>query len=407
MPTAVFNEDLRGSALQRYSEEMQRLSKSFQVHHIKYQQYHSLEDAVQAVERGQAVAALWFEKEFSEALTKRALASIVKKKEKEEEEEGEGGDEDVLEEGGDDGGDGVDESLNELEKNSLIRTMSTTTTTSATTTTSEDDNSTTTEITMSPTTTTTPKDLFLETTTTTETFITTPKTIIRKSNSTTRLPKRAQRSKRRNKHKDYDFDDEDEEEEGGDEEEEEEGELHRQGNFIPLSNRTLARSSMKLYLDNSNMFYAQPLADMLRFASWELLNQVVSDHGELTVAQPVVVQEVVYAAGTETPDFLLSGYMIAFLYLSQVTLSSQLLIEERKDGFFDRTIVAGARHWLLFASHFVTNFLFSFGQIGAMFLVGFAWYGIPNFGSYWLCFLLALLQSASSIMTGKKLMIRF
>lgn len=389
---------------------MQRLSKSFQVHHIKYQQYHSLEDAVQAVERGQAVAALWFEKEFSEALTKRALASIVKKKEEEEEDEsgdeGDGSDEDVLEEGGD-GGDGVDESLNELAKSSLIRTMSTTTTTSATTTTSEDDNSTTMEITISPTTTTTPEDLFLETTTTTTKIsITTPKTIIRKSNSTTRSPKRAQRSKRRNKHKDYDFDDEDEEE-GEEEEEEGEGELHRQGNFIPLSNRTLARSSMKLYLDNSNMFYAQPLADMLRFASWELLNQVVSDHGELTVAQPVVVQEVVYAAGTETPDFLLSGYMIAFLYLSQVTLSSQLLIEERKDGFFDRTIVAGARHWLLFASHFVTNFLFSFGQIGAMFLVGFAWYGIPNFGSYWLCFLLALLQSASSIMTGKKLLIRF
>lgn len=382
---------------------MQRLSKSFQVHHIKYQQYHSLEDAVQAVERGQAVAALWFEKEFSEALTKRALASIVKKKKEEEEEnggdEGEGGDEDVLEEGG--GVGDLDESLNELAKNSMIRTMSTTV---PTTTTSENDNSTTTEITISPTTTTTPEDLFLETTT--QTFITTPKTIIRKSNSTTRSPKRNrnQRSKRRNKHKDYDFDDEDEEKEGGNEEEEEEGEgeLHRQGNFIPLSNRTLARSSMKLYLDNSNMFYAQPLADMLRFASWELLNQVVSDHGELTVAQPVVVQEVVYAAGTETPDFLLSGYMIAFLYLSQVTLSSQLLIEERKDGFFDRTIVAGARHWLLFASHFVTNFLFSFGQIGAMFLVGFAWYGIPNFGSYWLCFLLALLQSASSIMTGKR-----
>ncbi len=355
------------------------------------------------------MAALWFEKEFSEALTKRALASIVKKKEEEEEEEGEGGgDEDVLEEGGGDrsGKGDFDESLNELEKNSTIRTM---TTTSAPAITSEEENSTTMEITTSPTTITS-DGLFLETTTTILTSVTTPKTVIRKSNSTTRSPKRAQRGKRRNKHKDYDFDDEDEEEEG-DEEEEEEGELHRQGNFIPLSNRTLARSSMKLYLDNSNMFYAQPLADMLRFASWELLNQVVSDHGELTVAQPVVVQEVVYAAGTETPDFLLSGYMIAFLYLSQVTLSSQLLIEERKDGFFDRTIVAGARHWLLFASHFVTNFLFSFGQIGAMFLVGFAWYEIPNFGSYWLCFLLALLQSASSIMTGKreddKVLIRF
>lgn len=382
LPTAVFNEDLGG----QYSSEMQRLAKSFQVHHIKYRQYHSMAEAVEAVERGQAVAALWFEKDFSSALTKRALASIVKTEEGGENDYGEieehidddEEDEEVV--------DDNDVRLNELEKKSFISTMSTTTTA---TTTSENE--------ADEMTTTTTNDSLLKNTSTFETTTTTTEVTTTILNAiTNKNSSLLRRLRKRSKNED----DEDEDEEHEEEETEDE-ELQREGNYVKLSNQTLRTSNMKLFIDNSNVFYAQPLTDMLRFASWELLNKVVADNGELTVASPVVVQEIVYAEGTETPDFLLSGYMIAFLYLSQVTLSSQLLIQERKDGFFDRTIVAGAKHWLLFFSHFITNFLFSFVQIAFMFLVGFTWYNIPNFGSYWLCFVLALLQSASSIMTGK------
>jgi len=181
-------------------------------------------------------------------------------------------------------------------------------------------------------------------------------------------------------------------------EEEEDGSV--EGNFVRLSNETMRASTIKVFIENSNPFYSAPMMDMFNFGSWELMNKVVRDHGEVTLASPVVIAEVIYAEGTETPDFLLSGYMIAFLYLSQVTLASQLLIQERNDGFFDRAIVAGAKHSYMFFSHFMTNFLFSFFQIGFMFLIGFTWYGIPNFGSYWLAFLLLVVQSASAIMTG-------
>lgn len=352
---------------------MQKLAKSFQVHHIDYKQVHSLNDAISAVERGQAVAALWFERDFSSALTQRAMASIIQKRAPEYDEE--------LEEDME-----IFNSTEGTHENSepLI---------SITLTASEAANSgitTFADIEMA-------KEASTLAPMETSTFSLSEFPNSRnKSSQDHRRLKRSGKKEEWTKESEHE-EDEEEEDGGGEEEEEEEG---VSGNFVRLSNKTMRASTIKVFIDNSNIFYAQPLMDMLNFASWELMNSVVGDNGEVTLASPVVVQEVVHAKGTETPDFLLSGYMVAFLYLSQVTLSSQLLIQERKDGFFDRAIVAGAKHSLMFFSHFITNFLFSIFQIILMFLVGFVWYSVPNFGSYWLCFLLALLQSASSIMTG-------
>lgn len=169
---------------------------------------------------------------------------------------------------------------------------------------------------------------------------------------------------------------------------------------MTISNRTLMASTIKLFADNANAIIARPLLDLFTFGTWELYNQVFRDEGHVAIASPVVVKEVVYADNIIHADFLLPGYMIGFLYLALVTITSQLLIMERNDGFFDRAIVAGAKHSLMFFSHFIANLLFAFFQILLMFLIGFAWYKMNNFGSYLLMFFLVLLQSASAIMTG-------
>ncbi|XP_027196886.2 ABC transporter G family member 20-like isoform X3 [Dermatophagoides pteronyssinus] len=169
---------------------------------------------------------------------------------------------------------------------------------------------------------------------------------------------------------------------------------------MTISNRTLDASTIKLFADNANAIIAQPLLDLFKFGTWELYNQVFRDEGQIAMASPVVVKEVVYADNIIHADFLLPGYIIGFLYLALVTITSQLLIMERNDGFFDRAIVAGAKHSLMFFSHFIANLLFAFFQIVLMFLIGFAWYRMNNFGSYSLMFFLVLMQSASAIMTG-------
>ena len=347
LPTAVYNEEIQPL----YSVEMQKLAKQFQVHHLEYKQYRSLNEAIIAVQTGKALAAMWFDRNFSKAIQTRALGPQTHTK------------------------------INDDYSNENWPTESTTTTIEP-----FSDQTTTIEINQTFTT---------ETTETYSTFTETESTFL----PTTTEFNRSKRDKDDSENEEFDDDDD-----GGGEDDEDEYDTNKDyqiGNFVHLSNQTLRSSSIKIFLDNSNMFYAQPWIDMVNFASWELMNKVVEDNDQVTLTSPVVVQEVVYSENAQIPDFLLSGYMIAFLYLSQVTLASQLLIQERNDGFFDRAIVAGAKHWLMFTSHFITNFLLSFFQIALMFIIGFHWYSIPILGSYWLAYSIVVLQSASSIMTGK------
>ncbi|KAJ6220076.1 hypothetical protein RDWZM_005888 [Blomia tropicalis] len=239
LPTAVYNEEIQPL----YSVEMQKLAKQFQVHHLEYKQYRSLNEAIIAVQTGKALAAMWFDRNFSKAIQTRALGPQTHTK------------------------------INDDYSNENWPTESTTTT------------------------------------------------------------------------------------------------------IEPFSDQTTTIEINQTFTTETTETYS-------------------------TFTETEIVQEVVYSENAQIPDFLLSGYMIAFLYLSQVTLASQLLIQERNDGFFDRAIVAGAKHWLMFTSHFITNFLLSFFQIALMFIIGFHWYSIPILGSYWLAYSIVVLQSASSIMTG-------
>jgi hypothetical protein len=83
-----------------------------------------------------------------------------------------------------------------------------------------------------------------------------------------------------------------------------------------------------------------------------------------------------------------------------VSLSSQLLIQERKDGLFERSLVAGVGHQLVFVSHFVTNCLMSFIQIVLMLIIAFVVFRITNYGSIEVILLLVMAQSANAVAIG-------
>lgn len=324
-----------------YSEQFQENVKNFSIYHLRYRQFESLEKAIGTVENGQSLVAIWFEKNFSTAIVKRTLASVNTMKTDDRHF--------IID------ATASDKIINLTPAPSTVASLPMTTATTSSSTINLiliDENNTFTETNINDTTT---EHVGIE--------------------------------------DEYTADDQDEGNENNDDTEEWTDEEDNEEEI-------LRQSTIKLYIDNSNMFYAYPIMDMLQYGSWNLLNRVYKDQGQQTLASPVQVKEIIYAEGTELPDFLLSGYMIGFIYLSQVTMTSQLLVLERKDGFFDRLIVAGAKHSLIFLSHIITNLTIAIIQIILMFFIGFVWYQIPNFGSYWLTLLLVFLQSTSSIMTG-------
>ncbi|XP_054155255.1 methionine import ATP-binding protein MetN-like [Oppia nitens] len=167
-----------------------------------------------------------------------------------------------------------------------------------------------------------------------------------------------------------------------------------------IDNKTLSESSIHLWLDNSNFLYANGLIDSLRLSMYELMGDIFMDKNMSRVEAPLKVVETIYAENSKLSDFLLPGYLISFMYLSQVSLSSQLLIQERKDGLFERSLVAGVGHQLVFISHFITNCLMSFIQIILMLFISFIVFQITNYGSIELILFLVMTQAANAIAIG-------
>lgn len=168
-----------------------------------------------------------------------------------------------------------------------------------------------------------------------------------------------------------------------------------------VDNQTLLDSSLKLYVDNTNFLFANGFVDSLRQTVYNFLGQVYERNNMSRLEAPIVVEEIVYADKSKLSDFLLPGYIISFIYLSQVSITSQLLIQERKDGLFERSLVAGVGHDLVFLSYFVSSCVLSIVQIALMLSVSLLLFQVTNYGSFWLIFLLVFGQAANAVAIGK------
>lgn len=155
-----------------------------------------------------------------------------------------------------------------------------------------------------------------------------------------------------------------------------------------------------MFLDTSNYLFVNGFVDSMRQTVYKMLSVLTANHSETRLEAPIEVREVIYAKDSKLSDFLLPGYLISFIYLSQVSLSSQLLIQEKKDGLFERSLVAGVGHHLVFFSHFLSSCILSIIQIGLMLVVSLLIFQVTNFGSYQLIFGLVFAQAANAVSVG-------
>lgn len=168
-----------------------------------------------------------------------------------------------------------------------------------------------------------------------------------------------------------------------------------------ITNESILASNVKLFVDNTNYLFVNGFVDSLRQTVYRFLGKVYAQNNLSRLEAPIVVEEVVYAKDSKLSDFLLPGYIISFIYLSQVSLSSQLLIQEKKDGLFERSLVAGVSHNIVFLSHFLSSCVLSVVQIVLMLLISLAVFHVTNFGSYELIFTLVFAQAANAVAIGK------
>jgi ABC-type polysaccharide/polyol phosphate export permease len=171
-------------------------------------------------------------------------------------------------------------------------------------------------------------------------------------------------------------------------------------NFMDFDNQTMEESSLHLYLDNSIITYANPFITSLKISLEKFLSKLFKEKNLSSIETPIQVEKLKLTENLLPQDHYLPGLMLHMLYFSSMIISSLALILERKDGLFERSLIAGVRHELVFISHLITNVLLSFIQVLLMIFIIFVIFTNKNEGSIVLIFCLFITQSINSISTG-------
>ncbi|CAG2166561.1 unnamed protein product [Oppiella nova] len=126
-------------------------------------------------------------------------------------------------------------------------------------------------------------------------------------------------------------------------------------------------SAVHTYLDNSHIMFGNAFTHSLSESVLKFVTKLTRDRNLTAIEIPITVEKTVQSESLLIKDTGLSANLIFYVYLSQIVLSSLVLTQERKDGLFERSLIAGVSHHLVLVSHLCTNFVISLVQILLMY----------------------------------------
>lgn len=162
-------------------------------------------------------------------------------------------------------------------------------------------------------------------------------------------------------------------------------------------NATVDNSTIRLYMDNSMYVQSLEFVHTLLESFTDFSKTVFKEKDMQAIEFPVKLEMTELSKDFRFKDYYMPGYLLLFMYIAQITVASLTLTQERKDGLFERSLVAGVSHELVFISHILTSCIISIVQIVLLDLTAFGIFTNPINGSYWLHFVFFLLQSLNAM----------
>ncbi len=169
---------------------------------------------------------------------------------------------------------------------------------------------------------------------------------------------------------------------------------------LNADNQTIIDSTLRLYIDNSVLMYGNGLIESLTGSFLKFMSNLYKKKNKTSILTPITTETTKFTNNLRMNDYYMAGYFLFFVFTSQIVFSSLTLTQERKDGLFERSIVAGVSHELIFISHLITNCMLSALQIILLYLTGFVLYDNPNHGSLPLILGFFMLEAINSIALG-------
>lgn len=165
-------------------------------------------------------------------------------------------------------------------------------------------------------------------------------------------------------------------------------------------NETIEESTLHLYLDNTVYMYGVEYGNIILESFVNFSKKVFNDKNLTSVMSPFDIEMTPMSKNLLFKDYYLPGYFMYFLYSSQVVVASLTLTQERKDGLYERSLISGVSHELVFFSHVISSALISMVQILLVNLTGFVLFDNNQNGSFWFSFAFLLLQSFNAMSIG-------
>ncbi|KAL7040388.1 hypothetical protein ACKWTF_000371 [Chironomus riparius] len=167
--------------------------------------------------------------------------------------------------------------------------------------------------------------------------------------------------------------------------------------------QTWKNSVIKVYMDQTDLqiqtFLQRRLYDVYKSYS----ESILSDCRLPTNLEgiPIVFEEPIF--GSLKSDFqpsMVPAFVILSLFNVTASLTVAAFVAERKEGFWNRTLLAGVSTVEMMASHIAINLAVQLLQITEMMIMVYIYYDSHHYGSYGLIVILLLLVGISGLFFG-------
>ncbi|XP_027199349.2 ABC transporter G family member 20-like [Dermatophagoides pteronyssinus] len=169
---------------------------------------------------------------------------------------------------------------------------------------------------------------------------------------------------------------------------------------LSADNETIEDSTIRIFIDNSYYILSIEFYTTLLQSFGDFSRQLFHSKYMDLLEVPIKMEKTALSEDYRFKDYFMPGYFLLFLYISQITIASLTLNKERKDGLFERSLIAGVSHELVFFSHIITSLVISIVQLWFLDIIAFALFDNPSNSSYWLKFSLLLLESLNAMSLG-------
>lgn len=173
---------------------------------------------------------------------------------------------------------------------------------------------------------------------------------------------------------------------------------------------------IKLHLDQSNyvisqtMFYSF-ISSMRAFLRsnkslqiYDCIEKLPLDEQSQTVQwyqSGIDIQEVIYGSTKfRFLEFLLPGFLVAFVFTYSLVLSAYLFIKEHMAGLQERCLATGTSGIEILISHYISQIGLYLMQQTIILIIVFRFFGLPSRGPFYALWLLIFLQGLAGISFG-------